>query len=108
ADHDVVRGGEELARLVVLAGERAEDELRHRHVRRRLDPVARHVAEDDREPAVREAQVVVDVTADVHPRRRLVDRAELQTLEVGRARGNERAWHLVRGVRMSIGWGGYV
>ena len=41
ADDDVVRVREERRRLGVLAGERAEDELRHRHVGGRIDAVAR-------------------------------------------------------------------
>ena len=52
-------------RLRVLAGERAEDELRHRHVGRRVDAVAGDVAEHDREAPVRQVEEVVDVAADV-------------------------------------------
>ena len=54
-----------IARLRVLARERAEHELRHRHVGGRVDPVAGDVAEHDREPAVGELEEVVDVAADV-------------------------------------------
>ena len=67
ADDDVVRGGKEVAGLWVLAGERAEDELRHRHVRRRVDAVPRHVPQHDGEPAVVEREEVVDVASDLHP-----------------------------------------
>ena len=77
-DDDVVRGGQERARLRVEARERAEDELRHRHVGRRVDPVAGDVAEHDREPLVVGLQVVVDVAADADERGRLVDRADLE------------------------------
>ena len=73
----------------VLACERAEDELRHRHVGRRVDAVARDVAEDDREPAVAELEEVVDVAADVDLRRRLVDRPDLEARgSAGRSRGS--------------------
>jgi hypothetical protein len=49
----------------VLARQRAEDELRHRHVGRRVDPVPGDVAEHDREPSVGELEEVVDVAADL-------------------------------------------
>ena len=68
--------------LRMLARERAEDELRHRHVGRRLDPVTGHVAEHDGEPAVAELEEVVDVAADVDARRRLVHLADLEPLEL--------------------------
>ena len=61
-------------RLGVLACERAEHELRHRHVGGRVDAVAGDVAEHDRQPAVGELEEVEDVAADVDLRRRLVDR----------------------------------
>ena len=67
---DLVRRGEEVARLGMLAGERAEDELRHRHVGRGVDAVPGDVAEHDREPAVVEREEVVDVAADLDVRRR--------------------------------------
>ena len=55
ADDDFVRRLEEVARLGMLARQRAEDELRHRHVRSGFDAVPCHVAERDRKPAVRRA-----------------------------------------------------
>ena len=76
------------ARLGVKARERAEDELRHRHVGGRVDPVAGDVAEDDRQPPVAGLEVVVDVAADADERRRLVDRADLEARTCGRKRGS--------------------
>ena len=93
---DLVRGGEEVARVEMLARERAEDELRHRHVGGRVDAVAHHVAEHDREPAVVEREEVVDVAADVDARRRLVDVAELEARQLGRRARQQRALHRVR------------
>ena len=52
ADDDVVRRGEEVAGVGMLAGEGAEDELRHRHIRGGLDPVPGHVPEHHGEPRV--------------------------------------------------------
>ena len=83
SDDDVVRVCEERRRLGVLACERAEDELRHRHVCRRIDAVARDVAEDDREPAVGELEEVEDVAADVDLRSRLVDGTDLEARDGG-------------------------
>ena len=79
----------------VLARERAKDELRHRHVGGRLDPVARDVAEDDGEPAVAELDEVVDVASDVDARRRLVDLADLETAELRVRTRQQRALHRV-------------
>src|SRR5205814_4302593 len=62
---DLVRVGEEIGRLWMLARKRAEDELRHRHVRSRIDAVSGDVAEHDRDPAVAELEEVVDVAPDV-------------------------------------------
>ena len=94
ADH-VVRGGEEVGRLRMLARERAEHELRHRHVGGRVDAVPRDVAEHDREPAVLEREEVVDVAADVDPRRRLVHLADLQPLDHRPRPRQQRALHRV-------------
>src|SRR5436190_11804397 len=94
ADH-VVRGGEEVGRLRMLARERAEDELRHRHVRGRVDAVAGHVAEHDRESPVLQREEVVDVAADVHACRRLVHLADLEPLDHGARTGQQRALHRV-------------
>ena len=94
ADH-VVRGGEEVGRLRVLARERAEDELRHRHVGGRVDAVPRHVAEHDGEPAVVEREEVVEVAADVDARRRLVHLAHLEPLDDGPRARQQRALHRV-------------
>src|ERR687885_1270586 len=74
ADHDLVRSGEKASRLWVLARERAEDELRHGHVRGRVDPVTRHVAEHYGEAAVRKLEEVVHVAAHFDARRRGVER----------------------------------
>ena len=79
----------------MLARERAEDELRHRHVGGRVDPVAGHVAEDDGEPAVGELEEVVEVAADVDHRRGLVDGAELEPRELGLRPRQQRALHRV-------------
>ena len=78
ADDDLVRGGEERRRLGMLARERPEDELRHRHVGGRVDPVPGDVAEHDGEPAVAQLEEVEDVAADVDLRGGLVDRADLE------------------------------
>jgi len=94
--HDLVCRSEEVGRRGVLPRERAEDELRHGHVRRRVDPVAGHVAEDDRESAALELHEVVDVPAHVDARRRLVDRAELEALQLGVRAREQRALHRVR------------
>ena len=79
ADDDVVGGLEEICRLRMLAGQRAEDELRHRHVGRGFDPVTGDVAERNREPTVGELHEVVDVSADLDTRRGLIGIAELET-----------------------------
>ena len=84
------------AGLGMLARERAEDELRHRHVGRGLDPVTGHVAEHDGEPVVAELEEVVDVAADVDARRRLVHLADLEPLQLGMRPRQERAAHRVR------------
>ncbi len=80
---DLVRGRQEVAGHDVLAGERPEDVLRHRHVGRRVDPVAGHVPEHDRQPPVAQGEVVVDIAADLEPRRRFVDVAELEAGNLG-------------------------
>ena len=79
----------------MLAGKRPEDVLRHRHVGRRVDPVAGHVPEHDREPPVAEGEVVVDVAADLDARRGFVDVAELEAGDLGRRARQERALHRV-------------
>ena len=77
----------------MLACEGAEDELRHRHVGRSVDPVARHVPEHDGEPSVRELEEVVNVAADLDARRRLVDGADLQAEELRPRPRQQRALH---------------
>ena len=94
-DDNVVRGGQERPRLRVEARERAEDELRHRHVGGRVDPVAGDVAEHDRQPPVAGLQVVVDVSADADERRRLVDRADLEARDLRAEARQQRALHRV-------------
>ena len=96
AGHDLVRRRQEVTRLRMLACERAEDELRHRHVGGRLDSVPGHVTEDNGEPAVRQREEVVDVPADVDPRGGLVDGADLQPLYPRLAARQQRALHRVR------------
>src|SRR5215213_345872 len=90
ARHDVVRGGEEIAGFRVLPGERAEDELRHRHVGRGVDPVPGHVSQHDRKAAVREHEEVVEVTPHVDACGRLVDRADVEPLESRRHARKQR------------------
>ena len=80
----------------VLARERPEDELRHRHVGGRLDPVPGDVAEHDRQTAVRELEEVVDVAADVDPSRGLVDAADLEPRHRRQLAGQQRALHRLR------------
>ena len=75
----------------MLARERAEDELRHSHVGRRLDAVPGDVAEHDRESSVVERQEVVDVAADVDPRRRLVHLGHFEARDVGLGVRQQRA-----------------
>ena len=70
----------------MLAGERPEDELRHRHIGGGVDPLAGHVADHDGEAAVGEHGVVEDVAADVQAGRGLVDAADLDAGDVGRRR----------------------
>ena len=80
--------------LRVLARERPEDELRHRHVGGRIDAVPGDVPEHDGEPAVGELEEVVDVAADVDPRRRLVDACPTSSpATAGSSRGQQRALH---------------
>ena len=95
ADH-VVGGGEEVGRLRMLAGERAEDELGHRHVGRGVDAVPGDVSEHDGEPAVVEREEVVDIAADLHARRGLVQLADLQSLDDRPGAWQERTLHRVR------------
>ena len=92
---DLVRGSQEVAGHDVLARERPEDVLRHRHVGRRIDAVAGHVPEHDRQPPVAEGEVVVDVAADLEARRGLVDVAELEAGDLGSCARQERALHRV-------------
>jgi hypothetical protein len=87
---------QEVARVGMLARERAEDELRHRHVGRGVDAVARHVAEHDREAAVGELEEVVDVATHVHPRRRRVHGAHVEPARLRARPRQERALHRVR------------
>ena len=82
ADDHLVRRLQEVARLGMLACERAKDELRHRHVRGSFDAVPGDVAERDRKSPVAELHEVVDVAADLDPRRRLVRIAELEPLQL--------------------------
>ena len=82
-DDDVVRKGEEIAGLRMFTCERAEHELRHRHVGGRLDAVTCDVAEHDGEASVDELKEVVDVAADVDSRRRLVHLAHLEARDRG-------------------------
>jgi len=49
----------------MLARERPEHELRHRHVGGRVDPVSGDVAEHDGEPAVTQFEEIEHVSADV-------------------------------------------
>ena len=79
----------------MLACERPEDELRHRHVRRGVDAVPRHVPENDGEPSVLEREEVVDVAADLDARRRLVHLAHLEPLDDRPRAREERALHRV-------------
>ena len=88
AEHDLVCSRQELVGPRVLAGQRAEDELRHRHVRRGVDPVPGDVAEDDRQASIRELEEVVDVAADLDERGGGVDGADLEPLQL-RARARE-------------------
>ena len=93
--HDIVRGGEKVAWFRMLSRERAEHELRHRHIGRRFDTVPGYVAENDGEASVAELEEVVHVAADVDARRRLV---HLTYLEAGDGRllpRQQRALHRV-------------
>ena len=80
----------------MLAGQRAEDELRHCHVRGGFDAVSRHVTERNREAPVGQLHEVVDVSADLDPRRRLVRSAELQPRKLRHRLRQQRALHGVR------------
>ncbi len=51
------------------AGEGAEHELGHRHVRRCVHPLPGHVAQNHREPVLAEREKVVHVAADLEARR---------------------------------------
>ena len=93
ADDDLVGGGEERRRLGMLARERAEDELRHRHVRGGVDAVARDVAEHDGEAAVAQLEEVEDVAADVDLCGGLVDGADLQPRDRGPFARQQRLLH---------------
>ena len=96
AERDLVGELEEVARLGVLARQRAEDELRHRHVGRGIDAVAGHVAERDGEPAVRQGEEVVHVPADLDTPRRGVHRADVEAGDVGLRARQQRTLHRVR------------
>ena len=102
AERDLVRLGEELAGAWVEPDERAEDELRERHVGRRRDSVAARVSEHDGELPVGQGQEVVDVAADIDLRRRLVDGADLEPLDFGQPAGEQRALHRVREVLLLL------
>src|SRR5436190_1736259 len=77
-DHDVVRVREEISWLGMLARERPKHELGHGHVGGRLDAVACDVAQNHREAPVVEREEVVDVAAELDPRRRLVHLRDLE------------------------------
>ena len=95
SDDDLVRGREEIGGARMFSRERPEDELRHGHVGGRLDSVPRDVAEHHGELAVAELEEVVDVTADVDARRRLVHLADVETLELRVRARQQRAPHRV-------------
>ena len=96
AGDDLVRVGEEIGRLGMLARQRAEDELRHRHVGRRIDAVAGDVTEHDRDPAVAELEEVVDVAADVEARSGLVHGTDVEPRKLRPLAGQERALDRLR------------
>ena len=98
SERDLVGLREERGGIRIQADERAEGELRERHVRGRSDPVTARVTEHDRELSLRERQEVVDVPADLDARRRLVDGADLEPLDLGQPAGEQRALHRVREV----------
>ena len=89
AHHDVVRRLQEVRRRGMLARQGAEDELRHRHVGGRLDPVAGDVSEDDRQAPVVELDEVVDVAADLDARRRLVRVADVEARQLWQRSGQQ-------------------
>src|SRR5918992_2216619 len=94
-DGHLVRRPQEAGRIRVLPRQRAEDELRHRHVGRGVDPLARHVTDDHCEPAVGKRRVVEDVAADVEPGRRLIDAADFDSGQDRRGCGQKRTLHRV-------------
>ena len=96
ADDHVVGRLQEVAGVGMLAGQRTEHELRHRHVGSGFDAVTRHVAEGNRETSVVELHEVVDVPADLDTCRRLVRCAELQPRELGNRLRQQRPLHGVR------------
>ena len=107
-DDDVVRAREERPGLRIGAGERAERELRHRHVRRGLDPLADHVADAHGDPPVLEREDVVDIAAHVDLRRRLVDVADLETRNFGERAREERSLHRLGEVALLLRQAGVV
>ena len=103
AECDLVRLRQERSRVGVQANERAEGELGQRHVRGGRNPVTTRVAEHDGELAAGQRQEVVDVTADLHPGRRLVDGADLEPLDLGQPARKQRALHRVGEVLSLLG-----
>ena len=83
-------------RLGVLARERPEHELRHRHVGGRVDPVPGDVAKHDGEPAVTQLEEVEDVAADVDLGSGLVDRADFEPRDRGPLARQQRSLHRLR------------
>ena len=96
ADDDVVRRLQEVARLGMLARERAEHELGHRHVGRGFDAVARDISERQSKPAVGQFEEVVHVAPDLHARGGLVGSAELEPRQLRHRLRQQRALHRVR------------
>ena len=92
----MVRRGEKVARLRMLACQRAKDELRHRHIRSGVDAVSGDVPERDRKAAVVEPEEVVDVATDIEAGRRFVDVPELDALDLRIDPGEQRPLHRVR------------
>jgi hypothetical protein len=101
-DDDLVRVRQEVRGFRVLPRERPEAELRHCHVGGCLDPLAEHVADDDREPALVEGEEVVDVPAHVDAGRRLVDVADVEPGGGGEGARQERALHRLREVLLLL------
>jgi hypothetical protein len=91
-DH-LVRIREERRRIRPFPRERAEAELRHRHVGRCLDPLSGHVAEKHREAAALEGEEVVHVAAHLHARRGLVQVPDVETGNRGKLPREQRPLH---------------